>query len=147
MNTASAQTAKAVETAKAQALAAIDAEAARKTLLAMGPPPVHTREYKERQWLGYWASVYGEYSEPLDGHEKKLWWRKTFGEEYVPSPLVIASARAPLPTPGLDSCLVCGNPAEDDLPFCSLQCECHYKYQEDEEWQQAKKAQEQSKGH
>lgn len=48
-------------------------------------------EYKERQWLGYWARAYGEYTEPFDGHEKKLWWRQTFGEDYVRIPASKAS--------------------------------------------------------
>ena len=34
------------------------------------------------------------------------------------------------------SCVVCGKPAEDDLPYCSLQCECQAKYEEDVQWQQ-----------
>jgi hypothetical protein len=162
MNTATAQ---AVETAQtqaaqaqtaqtqalAQALAAIDAEAARKTLLAMGPPPVHTMEYKERQWLGYWASAHGD-SEPYNGHEKKLWWRQTFGEDYT-VPVTWNDARKeakasqkPAAKP-LALCMACGDAAEDDLPYCSLACECHSKYLEDLEWQEAKKAQAQSKGH
>jgi len=62
---------------------AASAQAAKNTLLAMEPPPVLTMEYKERQWLAYWASAYGEHSEPFNGHEKKLWWRQTFGEEYT----------------------------------------------------------------
>ena len=53
--------------------------------------PVLTMEYKERQWLGYWARAHGEYSEPFNGHEKKLWWRQTFGEEYR-APTVRAGA-------------------------------------------------------
>jgi hypothetical protein len=59
--------------------ASAQAQAAKNTLLA---PPVHTMEYKERQWLGYWASAYGD-AEPFNGHEKKLWWRQTFGEDYT----------------------------------------------------------------
>lgn len=52
-----------------------------------------TMEYKERQWLGYWARAHGD-AEPYDGHEKKLWWRQTFGEEYrAPKP---SAAQAPM---------------------------------------------------
>ena len=35
------------------------------------------------------------------------------------------------------SCVVCAKPAEDDLPYCSLACESHSKYEEDLEWQEA----------
>jgi hypothetical protein len=35
------------------------------------------------------------------------------------------------------SCVVCAKPAEDGLPYCSLQCESHAKYEEDVEWQEA----------
>jgi len=35
-----------------------------------------------------------------------------------------------------DNCMVCGKPAEDGLPFCSLACECHAKYEEDQQWQE-----------
>lgn len=34
-----------------------------------------------------------------------------------------------------DACMVCGKPAEDGLPFCSLACECHARYEEDQQWQ------------
>jgi hypothetical protein len=55
-----------------------------------------TREDKELQWRNYWESAHGEGSEPINGAEKKLWWRQTFGEECPPSAmeLWLAEARA-----------------------------------------------------
>ena len=58
----------------------------------------------------------------------------------VPIPAAVAT---PVKEP---SCVVCGKKAEDDLPYCSLQCECQAKYEEDVEWQdyQARKMKKQS---
>lgn len=55
-----------------------------------------TREDKELQWRDYWESTHGENSEPLDGAEKKQWWRQTFGEECPRSAMEIwlSEARA-----------------------------------------------------
>jgi hypothetical protein len=147
MNTATAQTAQAVETAQAQAQPqAVETAQAQ-------PAQAKTMEYKERQWLGYWASAHGD-SEPYNGHEKKLWWRQTFGEDYT-VPVTwndmrkeAKASQKPVAKP-LSLCMACGDAAEDDLPYCSFACECHSKYLEDVEWQEAKKAQAQaqSKGH
>ena len=43
----------------------------------------------------------------------------------------------------------CGKPTEDDLPYCSLACECQAKYEEDEQWQayQAAKMKQEAEGH
>lgn len=40
----------------------------------------------------------------------------------------------------------CGKPAEDDLPYCSLACECQAKYEEEEEYQ-AYQAAKKAEGH
>jgi hypothetical protein len=57
----------------------------------------------------------------------------------APMPAAVAT---PLPAAAQEPadsqpCVVCGKKAEDDLPYCSLQCECHAKYEEDVEWQEA----------
>jgi len=52
---------------------------------------------------------------------------------------VAAAVPAAVPVPAAStepSCVVCGKPAEDDLPYCSLQCECQAKYEENEQWQE-----------
>lgn len=64
----------------------------------------------------------------------------------APPPLVLKPSYSPPTDPGAmaprlegddeDACMVCGKPAEDGLPFCSLACECHAKYEEDQQWQE-----------
>jgi hypothetical protein len=61
---------------------------------------------------------------------------KLVGAKLIPiaAPKPIA---APMPAAVPESsCVVCGKRAEDDLPYCSLQCECHAKYEENVEWQE-----------
>jgi hypothetical protein len=55
------------------------------------------------------------------------------GMKLVNGKLVPVPAAVPAQEP---SCVVCGKPAEDDLPYCSLQCECQAKYEENEQWQE-----------
>ena len=63
------------------------------------------------------------------------------GMKLVDRKLVPAAAAIAAPQPATvpvqePSCVVCGKPAEDDLPYCSLQCECQAKYEENEQWQE-----------
>jgi hypothetical protein len=51
----------------------------------------------------------------------------------------LAPVAAPVALPE-SSCVVCGNPAEDDLPWCSLACEGQSKYQDDVQWQESQAA-------
>ena len=69
----------------------------------------------------------------------------------APPPLALKPSYSPPTDPGAmaprlegddkDMCF-CGKPAEDDLPFCSLACECQEKYEEEQQWQEWQEYQE-----
>ena len=112
--------------------------------------PVYTTQ-AWKNWVtsyraNYWDREWGCAYQPICA--KDCWMTKPHcacgemfhGLKLVEGKLVPLDVPAAQPTEVVDNhptCVVCAKPAEDGRPYCSLGCESHSKYEEDQEWQEA----------
>ena len=101
--------------------------------------------YRETYWQKEWGCAYQPICtkdcwQPFPLNTPCACGELFHGMKLVGGKLVPLAVPQAQPTEVVDndtSCVVCAKPAEDGRPYCSLGCESHFKYEEDQEWQEA----------